>query len=266
MRKKIVLLIFLQIFLLGCKSNNKENVLTDSSKDTLATKRNNTPNKESFTIVCGSGCVMTYNEEARKTNKNSVEIKYKITQYIDEKIEDEYFETYIFESDENINLKSIHLNKSKDNILNDSNSLLREEFLEIGMKVYPKSTAKKANLGEIAFVADHGPYQLMDVPFDLKEYLNNLPNQIKNGYNPSVITEKHLSSIGYEGEKYKCFFIKKEIDSMALIVSVSIGDSEYFLLLKADRNRFVSYEEIGNIGGRGAKYFKIDEKYNVVSY
>ncbi|WP_264530275.1 hypothetical protein [Flavobacterium sp. N502540] len=266
MKKKILLSIFLQLALLGCKSNNEENVSKENLKNTVVQNQSNTANKESFTIDCGSGCAMIYDEISRKINTNSVEIKFEITQYIDEKIEGEYFETYLFESDQNKNLSSIHLNKNQGNILNDNNSLLREKLLEIGLKVYPKSVAKQANSEEIAFVADDEPYQLMNVPFDLKEYINNLPNPIENSYHPTAVTEEYLVSIGYEGEKYKCFFIKNDIHSTTLIVSVSRADSECFLLLKANQNGFLSYKEIGRIGGEETKYFKIDKNYNIVSY
>ncbi len=266
MTKRIALFIFLQIALLGCKSNTNENILVDSSKDVVDKNQSNTSKKETFTIDCGSGCAMTYEEVSRKNRRNSIEIKYKVIQYINESLEDEYFEAYIFESDENRNLISIHLDKSKENILNDSNSLLRAKLLEIGTGLYPKRTVQQVKLEEMAFGTQDEPYQLMPVPFDLKEYLNNLPNQIENGYGPSAIMEKYLVSIGYEGEKYTCFFIKNDIKSKAVIVSVSRGDSEYFLLLEADPNGFSSYKEIGRIGSEGTKYFKVDENYNVISY
>ncbi|MFY7814025.1 MAG: hypothetical protein ACOVRK_02425 [Chryseobacterium taeanense] len=266
MKKKILLFIFLQLALLGCKSNNDESFSNDSLKNPVVQNQGNTSNKESFTIDCGSGCAMTYDESSRKINTNSVEIKYKVIQYISEKIEDEYFETYLFESNESRNLSSIHLNKNQENILNDNNSLLREKLLEIGLKMYPKNVAKQTNSEEIAFVADDEPYQLMNVPFDLKEYINNLPNTIENSYHPTAATEEYLVSIGYEGEKYKCFFVKNDIRSTKLIVSVSRGDSECFLLLAANQNGFLSYEEIGSIGGEETKYFKVDKNYNIVSY
>jgi hypothetical protein len=261
MKKKMLLSFFLQLALLGCKSNTDENVSRASIKN-----QSNIPNKESFTVDCGSGCAMAYDEISRKIKTNSVEIKYKVIQYSNGKIEEEYFETYLFESGQNKNLSSIHLNKKKENILNDNNSLLKEKLLEVGLKVYPKRIAKQANSEEIAFVGDDDPYQLMNVPFDLKEYVNNLPNPIQYSYQPTATTQGYLSSIGYEGEKYKCFFIKNDIHSTTLIVSVSRGDSEYFLLLKANQHRFLSYEEIGCIGGEETKYFKIDKNYNIVLY
>lgn len=43
--------------------------------------------KESFTLSCGSGCAMKYNEMGKNILGAKVEIKYKVTQYIDEKVE-----------------------------------------------------------------------------------------------------------------------------------------------------------------------------------
>lgn len=164
--KKIILSIFTLSLLLSCKkesaiNNFKENKsivdsLTDSKKATN-NHINNQPEEElnnSFTIDCGSGCAMTYNEITRKKNKNSVEIKYNVTLYINENPQDEYVETYIFESDDNGFLNSIHLANSLENIINDENSLLKEYLEKIGYEFYTQKektnlNANKENSGRV---------------------------------------------------------------------------------------------------------------------
>ncbi|MCD0472299.1 hypothetical protein [Flavobacterium sp. JAS] len=275
--KKTIISIFFTLAMLSCKNSNDKNISseaigTDSlnnaavQKDIMLNDEKNVEKNESFTIDCGSGCAMIYYEVFRKNNKNLVEIRYKVTQYINEKIEDEYLETYIFESDKNRNLSGIYLNKNKENILNDNSSLLRDKLLEISGKLYHKKVSSQPDFKETGFVSGNKPYNLMAVPFDLKNYADNLPNQIKNSYSPTAKTKKYLVSIGYDAESYKCFFIKNDNSSTELIVSVSRGESEYFLLLKANKDTFLSYKEIGNIGGEEARCFKIDKNYNVVSY
>ncbi|WP_281322099.1 hypothetical protein [Flavobacterium aestivum] len=256
MIKRIIASVFLILTLLSCKNNNENNPKEVSDNQ----------NNESFTVDCGSGCAMTYNEVSRKSNKSLVEIKYKVTQYINEKIEDEYFETYIFEGDENGNLSSIHLKNNKENILNDKSSLIRDKILEIGNKLYHKRVSNQPKPKETVLVSGKKPYKTMAVPFDLKNYTDNLPNEIGNSYSPTDKTKKYLTSIGYEGESYKCFFIKIDNSSTEIIVSVTRGESEYFLLLKANKDAFLSYKEIGSLGGEETRYFKIDENYNVVTY
>lgn len=277
MIKKIIISFFLAFIILSCKKNSDGNISaeairTDSINNTAIKRNLNSMDEtyaqshESFTLDCGSGCAMTYDEVSKKNNHNSVEIKYKVTQYINEKIEDEYFETYIFESDENGYLSSIHLDNSKENILTDDSSLLRDQFLEIGAKLYDKKLSNQSNSKNIELVAGNKPYNLMVVPFDLRDYVNNLPNEIKNSYSPTEKTKKYLASIGYEGESYNCFFLKIDNKSTELIISITRGDSEYFLLIKSDDNKFLSYKEIGSIGGEKTKYFKIDKNYNVALY
>ena len=138
MRTIFITILFL--FLFSCKENTtdtkdtntsiaNDSIVTNNSTSSSETKTNS---NESFTIDCGSGCAMTYNEVSRKENKNSVEIKYNVIQYINENPQDEYSETYIFESDENELLKSFHLSTNSENILNDDSSLLKNELSKIG--------------------------------------------------------------------------------------------------------------------------------------
>lgn len=155
--KKIILSILTLFFLISCKkesatNNLKENQLTiDSLADSKKNDTNTHLKKESansFTIDCGSGCAMTYNEASRKKNKNSVEIKYNVTQYINENPQDEYAETYIFESDDNGFLNSIHLANSSENIFDDENSLLKEYLEKIGYEFYTQKEKTNLNANE----------------------------------------------------------------------------------------------------------------------
>lgn len=154
--KKIILSIFTLLLLISCKKesvadNFTENKsIVDSLTDSKKASSNHINNQsieelnKSFTIDCGSGCAMTYNEFTRKKNKNSVEIKYNVTQYINENPQDEYDETYVFEKDSNGFLNSIHLANSSENIITDEDSLLKEYLEKIGYQFYPQK--EKTNL------------------------------------------------------------------------------------------------------------------------
>ncbi len=274
--KKLILSILVSLLLLSCKKddsinseiNNKDidtitntvglnNSISSDSKSINANK--------SFTIDCGSGCAMTYNEVSRKKNKNSVEIKYNVTQYLNENPQDEYFETYVFESDSNEFLMSIHLNSDAQNILNDDDSLLKNELSKVGITLFPKGIVNENKSNDLEVVTQKAPYNLISVPFDLKNYIKNLPNEIKNGYTPSPKLIDYLVSKDYEGESYKCFFLGTADKSNKIITSVKRGDSEYFLLITISNNKFSSFSEIGSIGEE-IKYFKIDNNYKVVTY
>ena len=273
MIKKIIISIFLIFIILSCKKNHEKNIPTQiTSNDSVnhAVKKNinsvddvNVQTKQSFTLDCGSSCAMTYNEVSKKNNPNSVEIKYKVTQYINEKIEDEYCETYIFEIDGNGCLLSIHLDNNKENILNDDSSLIRHQLIEISSEIFDKKSSNQSNSKDCELVIGNKPFKLMIVPFDLRNYVKNLPNEIQNSYLPTEKTKKYLVSIGYEGENYKCFFLKVDNKSAELIISITRGDSEYFLLIKSADNKFLSYKEIGIVGNEETKYFNIGKNYNI---
>ena len=274
--KKIILSILASSLLLSCKKdnsisselNNKNiDTITNSfsSNDTISSNDKTINSNKSFTIDCGSGCAMTYNEASRKKNKNSVEIKYNVTQYINENPQDEYVETYIFESDDNEFLKSIHLNSDTQNILNDDDSLLKNELSKVGIELFTKGIAKGNNSNNLEIVTEKAPYNPISVPFDLKNYIANLPNEIKNSYTPTAKLIDYLVSKGYEGESYKCFFLNAEDQTKKIITSISRGDSEYFLLITVTDNKFNSLKEIGSIGEE-TKYFKIDKSFKVVTY
>lgn len=248
--------------------NNKDiDTITNTValNDSISSDNKSINANKSFTIDCGSGCAMTYNEVSRKKNKNSVEIKYNVTQYINENPQDEYFEIYVFENDGNEFLKSIHLNSDALNILNDDDSLLKNELSKVGIELFPKGIVNQNKSNNLEVVAEKAPYNLISVPFDLKNYIKNLPNEIKNSYTPTSKLIDYLVSKGYEGETYKCFFLNTDDKSKKNIVSISRGDSEYFVLITISDNKFSSLSEIGSTG-EVTKYFKIDKNYKVVSY
>ncbi|SHJ03603.1 XAC2610-related protein [Flavobacterium terrae] len=110
------------------QSNNSVKLKEESSKD----------EKESFVFSCGTGCAIVYDEMSRKRKENSIEIKYTVTQYINDNAENESFKTYIFESDEKGYLKSIHLINNQINLLNDDSFIWKEKFTEIGIELFPK--------------------------------------------------------------------------------------------------------------------------------
>ncbi|SHI91334.1 hypothetical protein [Flavobacterium terrae] len=272
MQKGIIITILL-FSLVSCKKdivNNKDFVLDSLQNGKMHAKiifENKDLNQSitSFTIDCGSGCAMTYNEVSRKKNKNSVEIKYNVTQYINENPQDEYFETYVFENDGNELLKSIHLNSDALNILNDDDSLLKSELSKVGIELFPKGIVNQNTSNNLEVVTEKAPYNLISVPFDLKSYIKNLPNEIKNSYTPTSKLIDYLVSKGYEGETYKCFFLNTDDKSKKIIASIARGDSEYFVLITILDNKFSSFNEIGSIGEE-TKYFKIDNNYKVLSY
>jgi hypothetical protein len=141
------------------------------------------------------------------------------------------------------------INQSK-NIILDENLIEESENL----------LKKENQINKI--VTENQPYNLFEVPFDLKGYVKNLPKEINNSYTPSNELIDYLKIKNYDGESYNCYFLKINNNHYELLVSVSRGDSIYFLLVKINENKILSYKEIGVIGEE-IKYFIIDKNYAV---
>jgi hypothetical protein len=236
---------------------DSKNLVDDEN---LSSEKDN-QKKSSFTISCGSGCALTYYEESRSIDNSNYELKFKVTNYIDEKIVEESIKIYIFEFDTSAILKSIHLKESKENILLNEDLLIRSELIKIA-NTFELNKTNNSGINKISLVSESEPYKLLDVPFDMKSYIDNLPQTIDNSYNPSKELIDYLIKKGYEAENYSCNFLKISDEFNELLVSISRGDSQYFLVVKADKTKFLSCEEIGSIGEEN-KYFKIDKNYNI---
>lgn len=87
---------------------------------------------------------------------------------------------------------------------------MKNDLSKIGIVLFPKGITNENTSNNIAIVTEKAPYNLIQVPFDLKNYITNLPDEIKNSYTPTSKLIDYLVSKGYEGETYKCFFLNAE--------------------------------------------------------
>lgn len=261
MLKELITLLVIITFLNSCKKN--ENSVSEISKTVeldsnfIQNQNDESREKDSFTLSCGSGCAMIYNEVDRKTLISKVEIKYKVTQYIDEKLEDEYFETYLFEANSNEELTGIFEKVKKINILDSDEYAVRENLIDIGSKLFKNGI--KSSTQQIKLVEENHPYKLLNLPFDLKSFVQNLPDNPNTVYTASLALKEYLKSIDYEGEDYSCYFLKNDINKKELLVAISRGDSQYYLIINSDNKKINSFQEIGSIGGEEPAYFQIDK-------
>ena len=77
-----------------------------------------------------------------------------------------------------------------------------------------------------------------------------------------MVLKEYLKSIDYEGEDYSCYFLKNGINKKVLLVAISRGDSQFYLVINSDDKKINSFQEIGSIGGEEPAYFKIDKNGN----
>lgn len=261
MTKKSIKLLLLITFLHSCKKSDVivNKVTNQVSIDTNSVQKVNQEltSKDSFTLSCGSGCAMIYNEADRKTLVSKVEIKYKVTQYIGENVEDECFETYLFDSNSNEELIGIYEKGKKINIIDSDEYVVRDELIEIGAKLFKNGI--NSSTKQIQLVEESQPYKLLNLPFDLKSFVQNLPENSNTSYTASLVLKEYLKSIDYEGEDYSCYFLKNDINKRVLLVVISRGESQYYLVVNSDDVKINNFQEIGLVGGEEPFYFKIDK-------
>ncbi|WP_299261490.1 hypothetical protein [uncultured Aquimarina sp.] len=101
--------------LFGCKSiiDNQKN---DSENQLIYKNVEKSDKQRSFTLSCGSGCAMTYQEIDIVTNKFSHRVKLNVSMYIDEELTEEYILTYIIDC-QGIVGTSMMLENDTENIL-----------------------------------------------------------------------------------------------------------------------------------------------------
>lgn len=98
--------------------------------------------KDSFVISCGSGCAMVYNVEKIKRIGTVFKVKFKVSNYIDEKVVEETHQYYFFEYEKGGRLISIHPKASKENILIDKDDFSKDEFKKFGERLWKHESGR----------------------------------------------------------------------------------------------------------------------------
>ncbi|HEX8549466.1 MAG TPA: hypothetical protein VF691_21065 [Cytophagaceae bacterium] len=127
-------IVILLIVLSSCyvKNEEKEVIEKKDKKRELTTKK--VLKKESFTVSCGSGCAMTYDELDSKIADSLQTIKFQVTMYVNEVVTEEYFESYELEC-ESGSLQSIKLVGEKENLLENDDLLIRDDLKRIAERI-----------------------------------------------------------------------------------------------------------------------------------
>ena len=110
--------------------NSGNLTLLDSEKTDIQSSENSVGDtKNTFSISCGSGCAMSYTEHEIISNVDTNQVTFKVTQYINEVQDNEYFETYVFNCDEVNQEVQIQLKESEDNkSIGDLHPILRKHL------------------------------------------------------------------------------------------------------------------------------------------
>lgn len=99
--KVIVTSLFIISLLYSCKKKTLEQkiekipttqtTITPSAREAISDIENN-----SFTLSCGAGCAATYTSENISQDKSSVKVKFKVENYINDKLIETTEENYLF--------------------------------------------------------------------------------------------------------------------------------------------------------------------------
>lgn len=114
---------------------------------------------------------------------------------------------------------------------------------------------------------ESGELKQIALPFSFYEYFKNDYSEEKyQTYTPTKNLIDFLISKDFEGEDYKCIIIPSSKDYLSIVVSISRGDSEYYVLVTSKENKILNFIEIGSIGGEDIIAFKILKDLSIEKY
>ncbi|AZA81933.1 hypothetical protein C1637_24720 [Chryseobacterium lactis] len=107
----------------------------------------------------------------------------------------------------------------------------------------------------------------ISLPFSFYQYFKDDYSESKYpSYEVSSSLIDFLKSKHYDGETYKSFVILSNDHFQYLVVDMSRGDSDYFILITTQNNKIIDYKEIGSIGDESPITFKIFPDFTVEKY
>lgn len=116
-------------------------------------------------------------------------------------------------------------------------------------------------------ILESGQLKQIALPFSFYEYFKSDYSVEKyQSFTPTKKLIDFLISKDFEGEDYKCFIIPSNKDYLNIVVSISRGDSEYYVLVTSKENRILNFIEIGSIGGDDIITFKISKDLSIEKY
>jgi hypothetical protein len=240
--KFIKLLFFFSFIFLSCKENNNKSIenslskRTDSIKNEMERKINN-DDKQGFVISCGSGCAISYSEVSRKKINNKYQIKFNVKMYINENIEEEYDEIYIFEFNDINVLTKINIKGYDENLLMDNELTIINDLIKISENLIKNDTSKHNTLNNNTKISLK--------PYNKTIDIENVTYKIMPVNETSGLSD---FACGDENIRYIPFYKKDKIN--IILIPMDCGDSPYrYYLISIFNNTVVS-----NLYVEGALY------------
>lgn len=112
----------------------------------------------SFVVSCGSGCAMTYIVRKILKEKAGYTVTFSVDMYIDERLSDQFDETYSFIFDRNHRIYKIISEGTQQNVLKTLPAAARRSFLDFSQTLAAVSGEKQVK-GHLEFSRSVIPYQ-----------------------------------------------------------------------------------------------------------
>lgn len=265
------LILCLFFITISCKKNDSDKSTIRAKQENQVSPVINNINDNSFVLSCGSGCAMTYTPEAVSQDKQTVNVKFKVETYIDEKLSDTYYEKYNFVYNSLGEIEQINLEGKNDDILQNLMPDAQTEF-----KKFSKILLKNKNVDISKFSKTEQAYinnnsKFCTLPFDFDAYYKACIEDNKNceGKYPSYTFMENKDMLEKYGikEQPSSFFLLPKINNLQpIILAFTDSDIEGYFLKIADNNKIISSLQIGKMDGETIEDFVITETFDINIY
>jgi len=265
------LILCLFFITISCKKNDSDKSTIRAKQENQVSPVINNINDNSFVLSCGSGCAMTYTPEAISQDKQTVNVKFKVETYIDEKPSDSYYEKYNFVYNSLGEIEKINLEGKNDDILQNLMPDAQAEF-----KKFSKILLKNKNVDRSKFSKTGQTYvtnnsKFCTLPFDFDTYYKACIEDNKNceGKYPSYTFMENKDMLEKYGikEQPSSFFLLPKINNLQpIILAFTDSDIEGYFLKIADNNKIISSLQIGKMDGETIEDFVITETLDINIY
>lgn len=226
----------------------------------------------SFTLSCGSGCAATYTAEEVSQEKTSVKVKFKVENYINDKLTETNEEIYHFYYKNTGEIDKIINEETQRNILDEyildaqesfkefAASLIKDKKVEVSpLKEQGNSSNEKFRISVLPF--DHEDYySTCYVQFNDKECQSRYPNY-------SYPENKHiLEEYGIKDTPTSFFILPKINGLQPFILAYNESDVEGYDLIIASKNKQISSLQIAEFDGETVNDFIINKNFEIELY
>lgn len=228
--------------------------------------------QNSFTLSCGSGCAATYTAKEISQDKTSVKVKFKVENYINDKLTGANEEIYHFYYTNTGEIDKIINEETQRNILDEyipnaqesfkefAASLIKDKKIEISkLKEQGNSTNEKCRISALPF--DHEDYySTCYVKFNDKECQSRYPNY-------SYPENKHiLEEYGIKDIPTSFFILPKINGFQPFILAYNESDVEGYDLIVATKGKQIAELQIAEFDGETVNDFIINKNFDIELY